>query len=89
MMRHKILRAKTVAMYINWPETCEWVLLDGDKRHWDGVYVNSDGDRNIQNEIVNEMYSDEGEFRGLKITRETAETEVRNGAYLIDCGFIL
>ena len=79
---------KTVAMFITVPEASEWILLDGDKRHWDNVFVNG-GNSPYEEEVSTGLYDDVGNFLAKKISREEAETEVKNGAYLIQCGFIL
>ena len=78
----------TVAFWQNFPEESFWLLLEGDKRHWDEQFINTDKDEHLV-EMLEILFDNDGNFTGSKISREEAEASVQKGAFLISCGAAL
>lgn len=82
---------KTVVYFQNVPEDSFWIVVDGDLRKFDEQYINSIKDYSLENKMMKTFFDSFGQFRfnQAKITREEAEKQIREGAYLIACGFHL
>lgn len=93
------LAERTVAHYAEIPERSFWVELKGDLSHLDGIFINSykldatkeekEKEAALQNELTKLLYDKDGKFALKKIDRHRAKELIKQGAELIECGFIL
>lgn len=79
---------KTAIVYSD-QENCKLCLGDGDWREFDKVWCNSG--RNPKKELMlgSKLYNDNGDFMLRKVTNKEFEDEIKDGAPVILCGFLL
>lgn len=78
---------KTVVIWDDCEANLKFVVVDGDKRHLDGIYINSNDDEKLQDE-VNLLFCDEKGNQLRKLVDEFPYEEVKNGAFVIRAGFL-
>ena len=86
-----LIPQKTAFVYFEVPEEVKYFLVAGDYRHLNGVYVNLvDTDKNKEQELVNLMFDeDTGKYRVTFVSIDDITSEIREGAYFVEVGFIL
>lgn len=94
---------KTIALWEDCPEKSYWTEFEGRYPELEKVYINQSFhiNRYEQNSEINDArvakeeqllklaFTDDGDKKFKEITREQAEQAVRDGAVLINCGYIL
>jgi len=69
-------------------ETISYFIVDEDWTRFQGVYINSLKNEKLQKELGAKVYSEEGIFQPAKIDISDFVVEIREGAKLVECGFI-
>ena len=93
---------KTIALWEDCPEKSYWTEFEGRYPELDCVYINQsfhasryEKDEKIkvmiskETQLLKLAFTDDGTKKFSQITREQAEQNVRDGAILISCGYIL
>lgn len=70
-------------------EQIKYTVLDGDYRKYHMVYINStDSDEQLINELDSIFFTETGVCKVNFISIDQFADSIRNGAFLIECGFI-
>lgn len=94
---------KTIALWEDCPENSYWTEFEGRYPELENVYINQSFhirryEKNAslmeamvakEEQLIKLAFTDDGEKKFKEITREQAEQAVRDGAVLINCGYIL
>lgn len=65
-----------------------YTVIDGDYRKFNGMYINAiDNDLHMEEELSDLLYTKDGELLRDFITIESFADAIRDGAFLIECGF--
>lgn len=64
-------------------------LVDGDWRKYQGIFVNAADNDELENELSDLVYDENGDCMLKFITPEEFAEEVRAGAVVVVCGFWL
>jgi hypothetical protein len=77
---------KTVVIFDELEGDLQFFVFDGDIKHLDRVYINSDHDQKLIDELMDLIYEDDGD-RKVEFLSEFPIEEVKNGAQVITAGF--
>jgi len=82
---------KTLLVFSEVPDyQPKFIILDGDYTRFDGIYVNKIGvDKDLENELVELMYNDDGSFRFPWPEHTTQITPKCKWDEMAICGFIM
>lgn len=81
---------KTALIWFEVPEKITYFIIDQDLSKFQGVYINSVNNVDLQAELNSIIYDEtSGEFLHSEVTIEEIENAVREGAKLIEAGFYL
>jgi len=70
-------------------EYISYFIIEQDMSRFEGVYGNSmSSPQELQEELFEIMFNAEGYFKHPKVTIKELETAIREGAILVECGFI-
>ena len=86
--------AKTVLIYAEIPENIRFLVVDGDKRHLEGVFINSYTEdvrqENLQDELSTLVHDEDGYLRKELMVEKFPTDLVKEGeTAVILCGFYL
>ncbi len=77
---------KTVVIYSEVGDIPKFFVHDEDISHLNNIYINSDDDENLRDELANIVYNSEGDYI-VKMLSEFPIQEVLDGAKVIVAGF--
>lgn len=70
-------------------EDLKYVVVDGDYTHLHGVYINmADNDPDKERELSGLVYDEEFCFKHQPLLLDAFADAIRDGAALIECGFL-
>lgn len=77
---------KTAIVYTN-QEECKLLICDGDQTEYDQVWVGTGHPK--EGGLAKILYDEEGNFLLKKVTNKEFEDEIKAGAPIICCGWLL
>ena len=87
--RKAVAAVKTVMIYDQLDASIKFLVLDGDYKHLDGIYINaSDQDEKLQDELSNLLYDPQNGQDRVTLLTEFPTQAVRDGAEVIIAGFL-
>ena len=67
----------------------KYLVLDGDYRKYHNAYINdTNSNENLEEELTDIIFNSNGEYKVSFISIDEFAEEIKNGASLIECGFI-
>jgi len=79
---------KTIFIYYSeYNDYVQFFIKEGDYRHLNNVYVNGIGEENLQEELSNIIFDNEGELC-VKMLSDFPINEVEKNIAVITCGFV-
>lgn len=89
MPKKKAAAVKTVMIYDQLDAALKFLVLDGDYKHLDGIYINaSNQDEKLQDELSNLLYDPKDGQDRVTLLTEFPMQAVRDGADVIVTGFL-
>jgi hypothetical protein len=69
-------------------EQLRYVVIDGDWNRFQGVYINSVEEQDLQDELVKLVYDGSGKELLPFVTIDVFAEAIREGAAVVECGFL-
>lgn len=69
-------------------ETIKFIIVDGDWSRFEGVFINSVNNEELQTELSALVYDAKFNFAIPEVTKKEFAQEIRQGAEIVECGFI-
>lgn len=81
---------KTMKTAVIWNEfdTIKYLVVDGDWSRFEGVFINSVDNEELQNELSALVYDSDYQFAIPEVTKQEFANAIRDGAEIVECGFI-
>lgn len=77
------------AIIFNDFEKLRYFIVDGDRKHLDGIYINVDTAKpRLEEELIQLVYGTDGEFILDDVPLVVFADAIRGGAFLIEAGFV-
>lgn len=81
--------SQTAVVFSN-QEECKLLVIPLDLERFNGVYINCEGDEKLQIELTNILYpKPDCYLKYESVSNELFAKAIREGACMIQCGFIL
>ncbi len=69
-------------------ESIKYLLVKGDWSRFEGVFINSVDNEELQKELSDMVYDSEYQFVIPNVSKQEFAEEIRQGAEIVECGFI-